>query len=62
MKNDGSSWIVISRGMNKEVEEIYQEKGESSYHEEMANSSGIGKPIGTSPSEKQQRMQVVGLI
>ena len=48
MKNDESfSWIVISKGMNKYVEESNEEKGESSCHEEMASGSGIGKPIAT---------------
>ena len=36
MKNDGSlSWIVISRGMNKSVEDIFEEREESSHHEEL---------------------------
>ena len=48
MKNDGSlSWIMISRGTNKYVEEVYEEKGELSHHEEMASGTGIGKPIAT---------------
>ena len=33
--------------MNKYVEEIYEERGESVHHEEMATGSGIGKPIAT---------------
>ena len=48
MKNvTGSlSWIEIPRGMSKCVEEINEEKGESSYHEEIASGYCIGKPIG----------------
>ena len=33
--------------MIKYVEEIYEEKGESVYHEEMATGSGTGKPVVT---------------
>ena len=48
MKNDGSlSWIVLSGGMNNFVEEIWQEKGESSYHEEMVTGSDTGTPVAT---------------
>ena len=44
LKNDGShSWIVISRGMNKYVEELYEENGDSIHYEEMA--TGMSKPL-----------------
>ena len=37
LKNDGSlSWIVMSRGMNKYVEERNEEKGESPHHEKIS--------------------------
>ena len=37
LKNDGSlSWLVVSRGTNTYVEELYEEKGESVYDKEMA--------------------------
>ena len=48
LKNDGSlSWIVISRGLKKYVEEIYEENRESLDHEEVATRSGTEKPVAT---------------
>ena len=46
--NDGPlSRIMISRGTNKHVEEVYEEKGVPSYHEEMASGTDTAKPIAT---------------
>ena len=40
VKNDGSqSWIVISRGINKYVEDLAEESGKSVHCEEMVTSS-----------------------
>ena len=47
MMNDGSlSRIMISGGTNTCVEDVCEEK-RSSYDEEMASGTGIGKPIAT---------------
>ena len=46
LNNDGShSWIVISRRMNKYVDELYTENEESVYYKEMA--TGMTKPVAT---------------
>ena len=46
MNNESFSWIMISRGTNKYVEEVFEEKGVLSHHEEMTSGGG-GKPIAT---------------
>ena len=53
LTNDGSlSWIVISPGLNKYVDELCEEQGKSFSHEEMASGSGMGKPVGTKHKEQ----------
>ena len=48
LTNDGSlSWIVISPGLNKYVDQLYEEQGQSFSHEEMASCSGMEKPVAT---------------
>ena len=47
LKNESISWIVISRGMKKCVEEVQEEKGESVHHKEMASGSGTETPFAT---------------
>ena len=48
LKNDGSrSWTVICRGVNKYVDELREENGESIYYEEMVNITE--KPVATKP-------------
>ena len=39
--------FVISRGMNKDVEEIFEEQGESACHEDMVTGSGTEKSVAT---------------
>ena len=51
MKNDGSqSWIVISRWMNKYVNELPEENGESIHYEEAT--TGTGRPVATKQKEQ----------
>ena len=51
MKNDGcQSWIVISRGMNKYVNELPEENGKSIHCEEETTS--VGRPFATKQKEQ----------
>ena len=51
MKNDGSqSWIVISRSMNKQVNELPEGNGKSILYEEVV--TGKGRPFATKQKEQ----------
>ena len=51
MKTDGSrSWIVISRWMNKYVNELPEENGKSSHYEEVV--TGTERPVATKQKEQ----------
>ena len=53
MLNNGSlSRIVISRGPNRYVDEVYEEKEEPSHDEEMASGASIEKSIATKKQEQ----------
>ena len=50
VKNDGSqTWIVISRGTHKYVDELLEEHGKSIHHEKMVN--GTSRPVATKKKE-----------
>ena len=51
MKNDGSqSWIVISKDMNKDVDELPEENVKSIHCEEMV--TGTGRTVATKQNEQ----------
>ena len=51
MKNfESQSWIVISKDMNKYVNELPEEAGESIHYEEMV--TGTGKPVAAKIKEQ----------
>ena len=51
VQNDGSqSWIVISRGMNKYVNELPEEKGQSIHYE--AATASTRRPVATKQKEQ----------